>query len=56
MRHLERYLMSRRETCMEKSARRNLQDLLRAVRVLPGQDRLDGAVVDYAATARARGG
>lgn len=48
MRHLERYLMSRRETCLETSARRSLQDLLRIVRVLPGQDRLDGAVVDYA--------
>ncbi|MEU3616279.1 hypothetical protein ABZ725_28715 [Streptomyces sp. NPDC006872] len=48
VRHLERYLMSRRQTCGEKSARRNLQDLLRIVRVLPGQERLDGAVVDYA--------
>ncbi|MET7355883.1 hypothetical protein [Streptomyces mirabilis] len=48
VRHLERYLMSRRQTCGEKSARRNLQDLLRIVRVLPGQDRLDGAVADYA--------
>jgi hypothetical protein len=48
VRHLERYLMSRRETCLETSARRSLQDLLRIVRVLPGQDRLDGAVVDYA--------
>lgn len=48
VRHLERYLMSRRQTCGEKSARRNLQDLLRIVRVLPGQERLDGSVVDYA--------
>lgn len=48
VRHLERYLMSRRETCLETSARRSLQDLLRIVCVLPGQDRLDGAVVDYA--------
>ncbi|MEU0194965.1 hypothetical protein ABZ250_34880 [Streptomyces afghaniensis] len=48
VRHLERYLMSRRQTCGEMSARRNLQDLLRIVRVLPGQDRLDGAVADYA--------
>ncbi|WP_406469999.1 hypothetical protein [Streptomyces sp. NBC_01615] len=48
VRHLERYLMSRRQTCGEKSARRNLQDLLQIVRVLPGQDRLDGAVADYA--------
>jgi hypothetical protein len=48
VRHLERYLMSRWQTCGEKSARRNLQDLLRIVRVLPGQDRLDGAVADYA--------
>ncbi|PWG15369.1 hypothetical protein DF268_00725 [Streptomyces sp. V2] len=48
VRHLERYLMSRRQTCGEISARRNLQDLLRIVRVLPGQDQLDGAVADYA--------
>ncbi|MGW2891830.1 hypothetical protein ACWDDN_42305 [Streptomyces griseoruber] len=48
VRHLERYLMAQRQTCGEKSARRNLQDLLRIVRVLPGQDRLDGAVADYA--------
>ncbi|MFD5451270.1 hypothetical protein [Streptomyces sp. NPDC127100] len=48
VRHLERYLVARRQTCEEKSARRNLQDLLRIVRVLPGQDRLEGAVADYA--------
>jgi hypothetical protein len=47
VRHLERYLMSRRETCSEKSARRNLQDLLLIVRALPAQDRLDGRVADY---------
>ncbi|MFE6523735.1 hypothetical protein [Streptomyces sp. NPDC057794] len=48
VRHLERYLVARRQTCEEKSARRNLQDLLRIVRVLPGQERLEGAVADYA--------
>ncbi|MDQ0913594.1 hypothetical protein QFZ22_009666 [Streptomyces canus] len=47
-RHLERYLMSRRETCSEKSARRDLQGLLRIVRALPGQDRLDRTAADFA--------
>ncbi|MDX2544083.1 hypothetical protein ACOT81_20920 [Streptomyces sp. WI04-05B] len=47
VRHMERYLMSRRETCSEKSARRFLQDLLRIVRALPGPDRLDVGLTDY---------
>ncbi|MFF4402630.1 hypothetical protein [Streptomyces sp. NPDC001480] len=47
VRHLERYLMSRRETCSEKSARKNLQDLLLLMRELPGQDRLHGTAADY---------
>lgn len=47
VRHLERYLMARRQTCSEKSARKNLQDLLLIVRALPGQDRLDRTVTDY---------
>ncbi len=47
VRHLERYLMSRRETCEEKSARRSLQDLLRIVRMLPDQGRLDVRLTDY---------
>ncbi|WP_420036109.1 hypothetical protein ACN2WE_31260 [Streptomyces sp. cg28] len=47
VRHLERYLMSRRETCGEKSARRSLQDLLLLLRAVPGQDRLDTGVADY---------
>ncbi|MCG7205197.1 hypothetical protein [Streptomyces arenae] len=48
VRHMERYLMSRRQTCGERPARRSLQDLLRIVRALPGQERLEGAVADYA--------
>ncbi|MEV5200512.1 hypothetical protein [Streptomyces sp. NPDC053720] len=47
VRHLERYLMFRRETCEEKSARRSLQDLLLLLREVPRQDRLDGKVTDY---------
>ncbi|GGN63846.1 hypothetical protein GCM10011579_032610 [Streptomyces albiflavescens] len=47
MRHLERYLVSRRETCSEKTARKNLQELLLLVKELPGQDRLHGALADY---------
>ncbi|MEU7306076.1 hypothetical protein [Streptomyces sp. NPDC007206] len=48
VRHMEPYLMSRRQTCGERSARRSLQELLRIVRALPGQERLEGAVADYA--------
>lgn len=47
VRHLERYLMARRETCEEKSARRSLQDLLLLLRAVPGQDRMDSKVTDY---------
>ncbi|MGW1553460.1 hypothetical protein [Streptomyces sp. NPDC002346] len=47
VRHLERYLMFRRETCEEKSARRSLQDLLLLLRAVPDQDRLDSQVADY---------
>ncbi|MET7989049.1 hypothetical protein [Streptomyces sp. NPDC005281] len=47
VRHLQRYLMTRRETCVEKSARKNLQDLLLLMRALPGQGRLDSQVADF---------
>ncbi|MCX4547190.1 hypothetical protein [Streptomyces sp. NBC_01565] len=47
VRHLERYLMLRRGTCGEKSARRSLQDLLLLLRAVPGQDRLDRKVMGY---------
>jgi hypothetical protein len=47
VRHLQRYLMTRRQTCSEKSARKNLQDLLLLMRALPTQDRLDSQVADF---------
>ncbi|MEU1534125.1 hypothetical protein [Streptomyces fagopyri] len=33
--------MTRRQTCSEKSALKNLQDLLLLMRALPAQDRLE---------------
>ncbi|MBQ0927542.1 hypothetical protein [Saccharopolyspora endophytica] len=46
IRHLERHRLTRLQTCSEKTARKNLQDLMLVLRELPAA-RLDPALLDY---------
>ncbi|MDX3538140.1 hypothetical protein PV721_28100 [Streptomyces sp. MB09-01] len=47
VRHVERFRMSRMETCEYKTALKHVQDLLLVLRALPHQERLDRNLVDF---------
>ncbi|NEA58318.1 hypothetical protein G3I60_30230 [Streptomyces sp. SID13666] len=47
VRHVERYRMSRLETCAEKTALKHVQELMLLLRDLPDQERLEGTLRGY---------
>lgn len=51
-RHVERYWMKCLETCSPVTAAKQVQELLRLLRALPGQDRLGADLVEYMAQRR----